>query len=209
MADLSYVFAIFFLTLGPLKVVPAFAGLTHAMPRSERWTLALKSVLLASGIVLFVAFGAAALGQKWGISWASLAIATGLLLLISALKTLNAVFVPPPPAEHEAPTQARGLILSPVAVPMIVTPYGVGAILLFLAGHPGDDRFRLGVIALLALNMVLNLICMLFALTIARLVTPAGWKLLGWIFSILQAALAIEVMVAPARRLLNLPVAGA
>lgn len=208
-ADLSYVFLIFFITLGPLKTIPAFAGLTAAMPAGERRMLAFKGVLTATGIVLFVAFGAAALREKWQISWAALSIAAGLMLLLAALRTMSSVFAPgQEPAHGPLPATAKGLVLTPVAVPTIVTAYGVAAILLFLAGHPGDNHFRLGVVAMLLTNMALNLVCMLFALPIAKAVTPAGWRLLGWIFAILQAALAIEVILAPARVLLGVPYPG-
>lgn len=204
MVTLPYVFLIFFITLGPLKTIPAFAGLTVAMPPRERRMLAIKGVALATGIVLFVAFGAAAMRENWKVSWGALSFATGLMLLLASLRTVSTVFGP-----HEAPpapqTTAKGLMLSPVVIPTIVTAYGVAAILLFLAGHPGNSQFRLGVVAMLLINMALNLVCMLFALPIMKIVTVPGFRLLGWIFAILQAALAIEVMLAPLRRAFQLP----
>lgn len=206
MVTLPYVFMIFFITLGPLKTIPAFAGLTMAMPPNERRMLAVKGVALATAVVLFVAFGAAALRENWKVSWGALSFATGLMLLLASLRTVSTVFAPHevhegPPVPH---TTSKGLVLSPVVIPTIVTAYGVAAILLFLAGHPGDSQFRLGVVAMLLINMALNLVCMLFALPILKIVTVPGFRLLGWIFAILQAALAIEVMLAPLRKAFQL-----
>lgn len=43
MNDLSFVLVIFFVTLGPIKVIAAFAQLTSQLPDGERRALALRS----------------------------------------------------------------------------------------------------------------------------------------------------------------------
>jgi len=43
MVPLSYIFTIFFVTLGPLKTIPAFAGLTRDLPAHACQVLAARS----------------------------------------------------------------------------------------------------------------------------------------------------------------------
>ncbi|MFD2430292.1 hypothetical protein ACFSUK_23690 [Sphingobium scionense] len=48
MNDLSFVMIIFFVTLGPIKVIPAFAQLTSEIAEGDRRALAIKASLLAT-----------------------------------------------------------------------------------------------------------------------------------------------------------------
>jgi multiple antibiotic resistance protein len=199
---LDYVFAIFFLVLGPLKVMPVFAAMTAGVVWRDRLDLAWRGAAIATGIVLLVAFVCTGMSHNWRISPAALAIAAGLFLVVSAFRTVNTVFAP---ELHDAPTPTadrpplRSLALSPLAIPAIVTPYGVAAIILFMGGHTQGRAFQAGVLVMLLLTMALNFGGMLIAGPFVRLLRPAGLKLLGWIFGVLQAALAIEFMLAPVR----------
>ena len=51
----SFVFTIFFMLLGPIKIIPGFLKLTHEADRSFKRELAIKAALIASTIVAFVA----------------------------------------------------------------------------------------------------------------------------------------------------------
>jgi multiple antibiotic resistance protein len=49
--NIGFIFAIFFLTLGPLKLIPAFCGVALGRDGKTRLGLALKSTALAFGIL--------------------------------------------------------------------------------------------------------------------------------------------------------------
>jgi multiple antibiotic resistance protein len=52
----SYVYTIFFLLLGPLKIIPDFLKLTRGTDSAFKRDLAIKASLFSSVIVFFVAF---------------------------------------------------------------------------------------------------------------------------------------------------------
>ena len=132
MNDLSFVLVIFFVTLGPIKVIAAFAQLTSQLPDGERRALALRSTLIATAVGFLILFIGDNLRQNWQIASPDLLLTGGVLLLIGALEAVkNAQHAPAPDAP---PTSAKGLAMSPVTFPIIITPYGIVALLLFFYG---------------------------------------------------------------------------
>ena len=90
-------------------------------------------------------------------------------------------------------------VLEPLVIPAIVTPTAVVAILFFLAQAKDDATQYWTVLAILALILVLNLICMLLARVIMRAVGVATLQVVGWILSVLQAGLAVQFVLAAAK----------
>jgi multiple antibiotic resistance protein len=198
--NLSFIFAIFFLTLGPLKLIPTFYGVTQGMDGKARLGLALKSAVLAFLILVVAAVIGSALAANWRISREALVITGGFLLLIGSLKILSSVLAPPAPPEGHAPPAdpaARrpiSIVISPLAIPGIVTPWGLVALMLFVS--IAEDQNRLGGVAVvLVLIMLLNIVGMIFAGPVMRTVGLPAMSVLGWVFSILQAALGVTFML--------------
>lgn len=194
--SLGFIFAIFFLTLGPLKLIPTFYGATAELDQKTRIGLALKSTGLAFLILVGATIVGTALATNWRVSREALLVTGGLLLLIGSLKTLSHVLAPT--AEHAPPTdppakRSISIVVSPLAIPGVITPWGLVALLLFVG--VAEDQHQLGgVVAMLVLNMVLNIICMIFAGPIMRTVGLPAMSVLGWVFSILQAALGVTFL---------------
>ena len=197
--NLSFIFAIFFLTLGPLKLIPTFYGITQGMDGKARLGLAWKSTTLAFLILVVAAVVGSALAANWRISREALVITGGLLLLIGSLKVLSSVLAPPSPEPHApavdpAAKRPISIIISPLAIPGIVTPWGLVALMLFVS--IAEDQNRLGGVAVvLVLIMLLNIVGMIFAGPVMRTVGLPAMSVLGWVFSILQAALGVTFML--------------
>ncbi|MBR8830771.1 MAG: hypothetical protein N5P05_001006 [Chroococcopsis gigantea SAG 12.99] len=198
--DPSYIFVIFMLTLGPIKTVPKFFFLTREASPAFRNRVALQSTLLATGVSLFIALiGVYVLG-KWRVSLDALRLSGGLILLLSALKVVtNQSPINTEPKNKitiDTPLSASlSLAFSPMATPIIITPYGVVAILFFMSIAKSDDTFKGEVIALIFLMMVLNYVGMLLAKRIMKTLGFPILGLIGWIFAVMQSALAIDVML--------------
>src|SRR5262245_28929809 len=125
----SFVFTIFFMLLGPVKVIPAFLKVTAGKDRSMKREVAIKATAIASAIVGGVALLGSRMLASYQISLDSLRIAGGLVLLLSALKI---VFPTPEPSSRDVPpATAIQLAISPVALPIIVPPAGIAAIMIF------------------------------------------------------------------------------
>lgn len=200
---LAYVFTIFMLTLGPIKVIPAFAGLVRDAPREQVIALAVRGTIMATAIVLFIALGVTSLQATWGVSLDAIRITGGVLLFMAAA---SGQAMQAPPAAANAPAtldQAaiKRVSFMPLSIPIIITPWGVVAILLFMRLAHGNRIEMIYVVAILLLVMVLNFVGMLFARMIMKVLGIGTFQLIGWIFGILQCGLAVETILIALRNL--------
>ena len=204
-------FPIFITTLGPLKTIPVFHSLTRNAPLRYRAELALRSTLEASLVAGFVVLVASRTMEDLQISHDAMAIAGGLILFVTALRAIMdfslATPAPEAPEDEERPrlTWMDRPTLSPLAVPTIVTPGGVVAILFFLARAGEDDSIRTNVVLMLALMMLANLVGMVLAPSIMKIVRLAPLQITGWVFAVLQAGMAIQAILNALERLRIVP----
>jgi multiple antibiotic resistance protein len=202
MTDLTYAFTLYFATLGPLKTIPAFYLTTHQADRRTRVTLAAKSTFLATAIVLFVALVASGVMVTWRVSVDAMAIAGGAVLLIASINTLSGFNVTDrPPDTTTVPTAMLNTswmgrpVLSPLVIPAIVPPVGVVVILFFAGTAIGDGAVQAQLISLLLAIMAANFVAMICAGPIMRLVGVPVLQVVGWVFSALQAGLAVQAII--------------
>jgi multiple antibiotic resistance protein len=202
-SQLSYVFVIFFLILGPLKVIPIFNRVTFNASPNFRQQLAKKATILSSVIVFAVAIVGKIILGKWDVSTAALFIAGGLLLLLAALQMLGQFTLPKPlPQDTPPPSddQILPLAINPLTIPAIITPYGVVAILVTTSQAEGDIPRQIGIFALLLLIIILNWLGMTFAKAIIQKINIISLIIIGWVFAVLQAGLAIDIMLEGLKR---------
>lgn len=203
MDNLYYIFTIFFLTLGPLKTIPVFDHLTHDATVIFRRRVAGWATLLSTIIVVILAGVGRNIVTTWKVSPSALTLAAGILLLTSALKLLSSFSIPNPRKNRPLnPDRTfRELAISPLAIPTIVTPYGVVAILVFMGNAEGNPGLEGSIVLLLVLMMGLNFLGMLLTPQIVRWIGLIPLLITGWVFAALQAALAIEFILAALRYL--------
>jgi multiple antibiotic resistance protein len=223
MKDLAAAFTIFLVTLGPVKIVPPFFLMTHDQEQRTIWLLALKSTVVATAIAIFVAIVVSVLMDKWRVSVDAIAIAGGILLLVTSIRVIGDFNL------LETPVAKGGLdeagvkgnndpsslalntawlgkpVLSPIAIPTIITPVGVVAILFYADAALGDDDYRLQLIGVLLEVMALNFVAMVLAGPIMRLVGVQILQTIGWVLSALQAGFAVQAIIGALRRLHTIP----
>jgi multiple antibiotic resistance protein len=223
MKDLTAAFTIFFVTLGPLKIVPPFFLMTHDQDQRTIWLLALKGTIVSTAIALFVAIVVSSMMQKWRVSVDAMAIAGGILLLVTSIKAISGF------ALIETPTAKAGLgetaansdplpsqpalktpwfgkpVLSPIAIPTVITPIGVVAILFYADAAVDDDAYKVQLLGVLLEIMALNFIAMISAGPIMRVVGVPILQTIGWLLLALQAGLAAEAIIGALRRLHVVP----
>jgi multiple antibiotic resistance protein len=194
MEEFSFVFTIFFMLLGPIKLIPSFAGLTRGAEARFKRSVAIRGVVIASALCVFVALAGGTLLGKYRISINALRIAGGLVLLIAALQVIFQKAQPSSPRSG-TPTAIQ-LAASPVAVPMIVPPAGVAAILIFMMVAPQYPGMTQAVAICLATIMVLDFLVMFF---IDRVMKTPGLMIvltvLGSVLVFVQASLAAEMFL--------------
>lgn len=189
---LPEVFTFFFIMLGPMRIIAPFATLTAGKPQKESRTVALRGMALATVTVLLASLFGNAILVKWHVAAGELAIAGGILFFLVALQIVLAPYAQGAhvaQAASQAPSSALGLTRK--LVPVVVTPWGIAAVIFFLTVDPGQT---LPIIAILLGVMVLDLLAMLFARQILR-VLAFPLELVETVLSVLQVALSVELVV--------------
>lgn len=190
----SFVFTIFFLTLGPIKIIPAFAKLTQSMPLPFKREVAVKGTLVATGVCFYVVLLGQSLLRTYEISLEGLGIAGGIVLLLSALKTLFSGV--PSPQPSPTPTTAMQLAISPVAAPIVVPPVGIASILIFVMLIPRHPGLELVIISALVVMLVLDFLVMFYIDTLLKITgLMMALQVLGSVLVFIQVALAVETIL--------------
>ncbi len=195
----AFIFTIFMLTLGPIKTVPAFFAMTQDQAPAARRKLALEGTLVATVVSLVIALVMTGVAAAWRISPDDLRLAGGILLFAASRETIGQFSRPAAPPTPAAP--AKRPAVTPLAIPIIITPWGVTAILFFADLAGGDSKMLATVIGILLLIMLLNLVGMLLARQIIAGVGVISFQVVGWIFAVLQAGLAVDAVVTSLRNL--------
>jgi len=199
----AFIFTIFMLTLGPIKTVPAFFALTREQAPVAMRALALKGTTVATGVCCLIALVMTGVAASWRVSSDDLRLAGGILLFAAAREMIGQVGRPAsPPTPAVLSNQSAS---TPLAIPVIVTPWGATAILFFADLAYGDSKMMAVVIGILLLIMALNLLGMLLARQIVACVGMITFQVLGWIFAVLQAGLAVDAIVTSLRNLAPFP----
>jgi multiple antibiotic resistance protein len=194
MEQFSLIFTVFFMMLGPVKLIPSFAGLTRgADPRFKR-AVAIPGAVIASALCAFVALAGGTILGRYRISIDAVRISGGLVLLIAALQVMFRKA--PTSSPSSAKPSAFQLAVSPVAVPMIVPHAGVAAILIAMGHAPQYPGIPQAVAISLATMMVLNFLAMYFIDWVMKI---PGLTLvlhaLGSVLVFIQASLAIQMIL--------------
>ncbi len=195
----TFIFTIFMLTLGPIKTVPAFFALTRDETPAASAVLALKGATAATAISLIIALVMTGVAASWRVSSDDLRLAGGVLLFAAARQMIGESGRAAPPPAVAGLRNASAV--TPLAIPIIVTPWGALAILFFADLAYGDLKMMTAVLGILTLVMALNLVGMLLARQIIACVGMITFRVLGWIFAVLQAGFAVDAIVTSLRHL--------
>jgi small neutral amino acid transporter SnatA (MarC family) len=190
------IFTIFFITLGPLKILGPFAQRTHGLDDAAVRQIALRAFLIAAISAIAGGFLGAALLANWRVSIGAMIIAGGIVFLLVGLRQVLEEYEPPraPDARMVAlpasPTAAALKLLFPI----VLTPFGIAAVIVLLALSAEGGRTGI-IIAMVAAVMFLNLLAMLFARKILVGVTIVVLQILGAVLGILQVGLAVQIIL--------------
>ena len=184
------VFILFFVTLGPIKVLGPFMQLTHDADEARTKQIAVRAFALALIAAVVGGFVGKLLVLNWHISGAALTLAGGIIFLLVGLNVVLQQYQPTPAAPAPLPQAPMAAALR-VAFPIVVTPYGIAAVIALLVNSP--DLARTGaVMAILVVVMVLNLLAMLYARRIVAGATVLALQIIGAVLGVLQVALAVQ-----------------
>jgi multiple antibiotic resistance protein len=196
------VFTLLFLMLGPFKIIGPFSRITQGADPKLIRQIAVRAMFFSSIALLLAAFLGQRILSNFDIPLPILAISGGLILFLVALLTIIKQFGTPSSNEERNIIPTLNMALSPLAFPTIVTPYGIAAIIVFLALSPDlSSKLYVGaiVLAIMALNLILMLITRYIYKSLAVILS-----LLGAILGIVQVAVGLMIIYNQFRILLKI-----
>jgi multiple antibiotic resistance protein len=193
------IFIFFFLMLGPIKIIGPFAKLTQGADRRLAHQIAWRAILFASLALLVAALLGESFLEKYNMPLPVLALAGGIVLFLVALQAILQQFTPPTRSEGQAAPATLSMAITPIAFPTIVTPYGIAALIVFIALSP-DWPGKLVIGVLLLGIMLLNVAAMLLARHILHFL-GVFLQILGAVLGIIQVALGLQIILNALQRL--------
>jgi multiple antibiotic resistance protein len=189
-------FVTFLVVIDPPGCAPIFAGLTKDATASHRRAMAIRSVLVAAGILLFFALLGEDLLRALGISLSAFRIAGGIMLFLIAI---DMVFEKRTErrenrAQEVSEREAEDISVFPMAIPMIAGPGSIASVMLLTARSSGLTE-TLIVLGALFTTLVLTLIALLLAGPLMRLLGHKMEAMITRILGVILAALAAQFVI--------------
>ena len=188
---------LFFLTLGPLKALLPFARVTRGAEPAFQRTVAWRAIMIATAIVLAVAALGPLVLTNWHVSPPAIAITCGIILFYQALRIIMQTPAPPGSADRQPgpvpPSPA--IAVFPLAIPAIVSAPGIAALAAVSILYRHDLAHQATVVALLLGVMGLNLLTLWNTEAILRHGLAGVLPVVGWVLAVLQASLAVQIMI--------------
>ena len=192
-------FIVFFVVVEPISLIPVFSGLTEGASDGYKHKMALKSVLVASGILLLFALAGAAFLNAMGIALDSFRIFGGLLLFLIALEMVFARESGTRTSSDEKMESKRRADISvfPLAFPFMAGPGALTTLLLWFGPIPVTTH-PLQFLLMFACAMLV-LACCLFAMCVAgplmHIIGVTGTNVANRLFGVVLGALAVQFIV--------------
>lgn len=191
-------FTTFFVIIDPVGVVPLFMALTTGQDPAHRRRTAVRSVLIATGILLTFTLVGQPFLHYLGISLAAFRIAGGLLLLLVSIDMVvvkgSGIRTTTPKEEEEA-THSADVTVFPLAIPLIAGPGAIASVILLQSEHAGNLAAQ-GVVAGVMIGVLaMVLVGFLASGRIMRILGVTGINVLTRVLGIVLCALAVSNII--------------
>jgi multiple antibiotic resistance protein len=187
------VFTLFFVTLGPIKLLMPFAKRTRDVPPAAQRQIAVRAFIIATIVIAVGGLIGQRTLEKWHISVPALVVAAGIILFVVALKQVLLQYDPPGSDVDPLPASPMAAAIR-LVFPLVITPYGIAAVIMLLA-ESGDAARTTMILGILVGVMVLDLLAMLFARKLLVGPVVLVLQLLATVLAVLQVALAVQFML--------------
>jgi MarC family membrane protein len=187
----------FLVIIDPPGCAPIFASLTRGTPLAHRRAMAIRSSVIAWGVLMFFALLGRPMLHALGISLASFRIAGGIMLFMIAL---DMVFERRTQRREErahsieGTPQAEDISVFPMAIPMISGPGSIASAMLWVS-RADDTAQVLTVLAAITVVILITMVSLLAAGPLMRLIGERIEAMITRILGVILAALAAQFVV--------------
>ncbi len=190
-------FIVFFVVVEPISLIPVFSGLTEGASNAYKHKMALKSVLVASGILLLFALVGAGFLAAMGISIDSFRIFGGLLLFLIALEMVFAreSGTRTTPDEFEEGKKRVDVSVFPLAFPFIAGPGALAIVLLTFGASRGDLALSAGLFGAVIAVLAITYLLMRLTPLVMRVMGVTGGNVVNRLSGVVLAALAVQFII--------------
>lgn len=189
-------FVTFLVVIDPPGCAPIFAGLTTGATAQHRRAMAVRSVLIATGILLFFALLGEDLLRALGVSLSAFRVAGGIMLFLIALEMVfeKRTERREQRAEEVSAAKVEDVSVFPMAIPMIAGPGSIASVMLLTARSQGLDQ-TLVVLGALAATLALTLVALLLSGPLMRLLGNKMEAMITRLLGVILAALAAQFVL--------------
>lgn len=193
-AYLSGAFITLLFIIDPFAVVPVYMTLTERFGPESRAHIRKKAVLIASGILIVMAFTGMKFFELFGITLPAFQIAGGLLLLILGVSQLNADKSKVTPTEQDEGLSRDDISVFPLATPLLAGPGAISTVILLVTKAESTIRFVELLIAIAAC-MAIGYLVLRFSGYLYKILGNTGLNLLSRIMGIVLTAVAVQFVL--------------
>jgi multiple antibiotic resistance protein len=191
--DLGETFTFFFLMLGPINVLRPFVKMTERADDRFRRRLAVRATIFSCLALVAAALVGERNLRDLGVSLNVLMLTGGLVLAAVAFQTILEQFRPVPTDKTGAETLPLDSAVLHLAFPIIITPYGIAAVII-LAAIASDTSTEVAVFLLAVGVLLLDLFAMLLARPILKWL-GAPLLILNAVLAIIQLAFGVQITI--------------
>jgi multiple antibiotic resistance protein len=192
-----------FVIVNPFGNVPLFISLTSKMNSIERRAAIVKSMVIATAILLVFALIGQTLFGLLHVTLSSLRIAGGLLLLAIAFDMLMGRS---PASRYDPEEEREAVAVTPMATPLLAGPGAMSTVMILMneahvtavqdgLGGIQETELKVGIIVAILIAMAAAFVVMINSEGVYRLIRKDGSRVLTKIMGIVLATIAIEMAV--------------
>jgi multiple antibiotic resistance protein len=193
MLELGQIFTLFFVTLGPLKLLGPYAQETRELSEPALRAVAFRVFGFGLAAIFIGGSAGTALAAEWNISIPAILIATGIIFFLVAINLVMAPYDSGRLASAALPVAPTAAALR-LTFPQVVSPYGIAALIAVLAATADPSR-KLHIYLILIAMMAVNLLAMLYIRQILRPPVLLLLQLFGAVLGVLQVCLAVQIVI--------------
>jgi multiple antibiotic resistance protein len=195
-------FVTLFVVIDPPGCAPIFASLTQGASARHRRDMALRATMVAAVILLVFAFLGKPLLSALGISLDAFRVAGGIMLFMIAIdmvfekrterrETRAEKVTKDAEAQHHDIAH-EDISVFPMAMPMIAGPGSIATMMLLMSKNVNVPFGHAAVLSALAANILLNLVALLAAGPLLKLIGKTLTTVITRLLGVLLAALAAQ-----------------
>ncbi|MFK8034114.1 MAG: MarC family protein [Hyphomicrobiales bacterium] len=183
-----------FVTVDPIGLAPLFLALTAGMDRASRTQVAMRGILIGTGLLVLFAVAGMTILDLFGITMPAFRIAGGMLLFWLAFEM---VYEKRQERKQETTDRAvshdeiKNLAVFPLAIPLIAGPGAISATVL-LSTEMSAPIERAALIGVIFALMALCMIVFTLAERVDRFLGDTGRMVLTRLLGVILAALSVQ-----------------